>query len=191
MSARPSCDRWYAVQVRTRWETSTTTVLGGKGYRTFLPTHAVQKPWGRNTSKGSPAPLFPGYVFCQFDPSARLPILVTPGVIAVVGTGRTPIPVEDSEIEAIQKVVSSGLQAKPWPYLEVGEQVRIQSGPLTGLKGILTSFKGVSRVVVSISLLSRSVAVEIDRSTVSPVRCIPNEVLRPIAFGPLLQGAIS
>lgn len=188
MSARFSCRQWYAVQVKTRWEGSTAALLGGKGYQTFLPTHLVEKLWGRGASKGTLAPLFPGYVFCQFDPSVRLPILVTPGVIAVVGTGRVPVPVEDSEIETIQRVVSSGLQAKPWPYLEVGEQVRIQGGPLRGLQGILTSFKGVSRVVVSISLLSRSVAVEIDRLSVCAIRAVAPDLLRPISLSPLLEG---
>lgn len=188
MSARSSCRQWYAVQVKTRWEGSTAALLGGKGYRTFLPTHLVEKLWGQGTSKGTSAPLFPGYVFCQFDASVRLPILMTPGVIAVVGTGRVPVPVEDSEIEAIQRVASSGLQAKPWPYLEVGEQVRIQGGPLSGLQGILTSFKGVSRVIVSISLLSRSVAVEIDRFSVCPIRSVVPDLLRPLSLPTLLEG---
>lgn len=188
MNASTKRDAWYAVQVRTRWEASTATLLDGKGYRTFLPTHTWENRWRRGASKGARAPLFPGYVFCQFDPSARLPILVTPGVIAVVGGGRVPVPIDDSEIEAIQRVVSSALQARPWPYLEVGEHVRIHSGPLGGLQGILTNFKGVSRVVVSISLLSRSIAVEIDRSNVCSIRSIGPGVVTTLSFPRLLEG---
>ncbi len=188
MSPEPSRDRWYALQVRTRWESSTAILLSGKGYQAFFPTYTTEKRWRSGMSKGNSAPLFPGYLFCQFDVHDRLPILVTPGVLSVVGRGRIPIPVEDSEIEAIQRVVSSGLRAEPWPYLEVGQQVRIQDGALSGLEGILTSFRGTSRIVVSVSLLCRSVALEIDRSGVCPVQSTGSAVLVPFSFPPLLEG---
>jgi transcription termination/antitermination protein NusG len=188
MSCEPIPDRWYALQVRTRWESSTAALLNGKGYQTFFPTYTTEKRWRRGMSRGACAPLFPGYVFCQFDPLMRLPVLVTPGVIAVVGRGRVPVPVEDSEMEAIQRVVSSGFHVEPWPYLEVGQQVRIQNGALTGLVGILTSFRGSSRIVVSVSLLCRSVALEIDRSGVCPVQSPESAVLGPLSVGPLLEG---
>lgn len=191
MSCKSSQHSWYALQVRSRWETSTASLLTAKGYQTFLPLRSREKQRRNALARVAASPLFPGYVFCQFDPFVRLPILVTPGVIAVVGSGRVPTPVAESEIEAIQTVVSSGLQAQPWPFLEIGEQVRIQTGALTGLSGFLVSFKGVSRIVVSVSLLCRSVAVEIDRSSVCPLRCVPPEVLRPLSFQPLLQGAAS
>ncbi len=188
MSPEPSRDRWYALQVRTRWESSTAILLSGKGYQAFYPTYTTEKRWSRGASSRTTAPLFPGYVFCQFDPLMRLPILVTPGVIAVVGRGRIPVPVEDSEIEAIQRVVSSGFQAEPWPYLEVGQQVRIQNGALSGLVGILASFRGASRIVVSVSLLCRSVALEIDRSGVCPIQSSESAVLGPLSIAPLLEG---
>ncbi len=188
MSAEPSRDRWYALQVRTRWESSTATLLSGKGYQTFFPTYTTEKRWRPGMSKGTSAPLFPGYVFCQFDPQMRLPILVTPGVIAVVGRGRVPVPVEDSEIDAIQMVVSSGFQTEPWPYLEVGRQVRIRYGALSGLVGILTSFRGTNRIVVSVSLLCRSVALEIDRSSVCPMQSAETAVIGPLSIPPLLEG---
>jgi transcription antitermination factor NusG len=159
---------WFALQVRTRWENSTALLLAGKGYQTLLPTYQVKRQWGRRV-KQVDAPLFPGYVFCRFDAQKRLPIVVTPGVITVVGRGRLPVPVDDTEIAAIQTVVSSGLQAEPWPYLEVGQKVRIDSDALEGLEGILINFKGNDRIVVSVSLLRRSVALEIDRSCVKAV----------------------
>ena len=169
MSIEQSADRWYAVQLRTRWESSTATLLFGKGYETFLPTCKTLK---RGSGKWTEleVPLFPGYVFCRFDAHNRLPVLVTPGVIAVVGRGRIPVPVEDSEIEAIQKAVSTGLRVEPWPYLEVGQLVRIEGGALTGIEGILTGFKGTHRIVLSVSLLRRSVALEIDRYEVRPIQ---------------------
>jgi transcription antitermination factor NusG len=159
---------WFALQVRTRWEGSTAILLSGKGYEVFLPTYKIKKRWtGR--LKEVAAPLFPGYVFCQFDVQKRLPILVTPGVISVVSRGRIPIPVDDIEMAAIQKIVSLGFRAEPYPYLELGQRVRIESDVLKGIEGILINFKGNHRIVVSVSLLRRSVALEIDRSCVKPV----------------------
>jgi len=168
MNTEPSADRWYALQLRSRWEMSTAELLSGKGYQTFLPTYKTTKR-SNARSKESHAPLFPGYLFCRFNVCDRLPVLITPGVISVVGTGRVPIPVEESEIEAIQRMVSTGMRVEPCSYLEVGQVVRIEDGALTGIEGVLTSFKGTRRIVVSISLLRRSVALEIDRSVVSPV----------------------
>jgi transcription antitermination factor NusG len=157
MNFDADCQRWFALQVRTRWESSTAVLLSGKGYQTFLPTFKARKRWNGKVRDIS-APLFPGYVFCQFDAQKRLPILITPGVLAVVGRGRVPLPVDDAEIAAIQTVVSSGFPAEPWPYLEVGQKIRIESDVLSGLEGILINFKGNHRIVVSVSLLRRSVA---------------------------------
>jgi transcription antitermination factor NusG len=190
MDPQTSSEKWFALQVRTRWESSTAVLLSGKGYQTLLPTFKTKKRWsGRLREVNSP--LFPGYVFCQFDGQKRLPVLVTPGVIAVVGRGRVPIPVEDSEIAAIQTVVSSGLHAEPWPFLEVGQRIRIDDEALRGLEGILINFKGNQRIVVSVSLLRRSVALEIDRSRVSPVHTPRTSELEPLTASGLLEGVIA
>jgi len=182
--------KWYALQVRTRWENSTAVLLSGKGYPTLLPTYQTKKRWNGRLRQLN-APLFPGYVFCQFDALNRLPILVTPGVIAVVGRGRVPLPVDDSEMDAIQAIVSSGFRAEPWPYLEIGQRIRIESDALNGVEGILINFKGNHRIVVSVSLLRRSVALEIDRSCVRPVGPTRATVLEPITSHPLLQGVVA
>jgi len=160
---------WFALQVRSRWESSTAELLSAKGYKTLSPSYKSKRRWSGRFREIS-APLFPGYLFCQFDAQKRLPILITPGVIAVVSQGRVPIPVAKNEIASIQTLVSSGLVAQPWPYLEVGQRVRIEQDPLAGLEGILTHFKGNHRIVISVSLLERSVALEVDRSWVTPVR---------------------
>jgi transcription antitermination factor NusG len=160
--------RWFALQVRARWESSSAVLLFGKGYQTLLPTYRTKKRWN-GKFRDVQVPLFPGYVFCQFDPQKRLPVLVTPGVIAVVSRGRIPLPVEEREIVSIQTIVSSGLRAEPCPYLEVGQRVRIERDAFQGLEGILTNFKGNQRIVVSVSLLRRSVALEIDQVCVRPV----------------------
>jgi transcription antitermination factor NusG len=172
MTTAPRGDRWYALQLRTRWENSTATLLSSKGYEIFLPTFRTFKTLkhGHGRPVAVEGPLFPGYLFCRFDACNRLPVLVTPGVIAVVGRGRIPIPVEDSEIGAIQKAVSAGSRVEPCPYPDVGQLVRIEEGALTGVEGILTRFKGTHRIILSVSLLRRSVAVEIDRSAVGPIQ---------------------
>lgn len=189
MSPETNPDRWYALQVRSRWESSTATLLSGKGYETFLPTYTAKKRW-RSGSREVPVPLFPGYVFSQFDVHNRLPVLVTPGVLSVVGNGRIPVPVDDSEIDALQRVVSSGLQPEPWPYLEVGHRVRIQDGPLSGLEGILTSFRGSHRIVVSVSLLCRSVSLQIERSRISPIQSRRVLIIGKVAIPPLLEDVV-
>jgi transcription antitermination factor NusG len=158
-------ESWFAVQVRTRWEKSAATLVAAKGYEVFLPTHLAKRRWSDRVREVS-APLFPGYLFCRFDVQKRLPILVTPGVIGVVGRGRIPVPVADAEILSIQKIVASGVVAEPYPYLEIGQRVRIEDHILRGLEGILIGHRGNQRVVVSVTLLQRSVALEIERSRV-------------------------
>ena len=161
-------ERWFALQVKVRCEGSTAAFLAGKGYETFVPTYRTKRRRGGRVHEIS-ATLFPGYVFCQFDAQKRLPILVTPGVVAVVGRGRVPVPLEDAEVCAVRAAVSSGFRLEPWPYLEIGQRVRIQDESLSGLEGILIDFRGGHRIVVSVSLLRRSVAMEIDRSRVLPI----------------------
>jgi transcription antitermination factor NusG len=185
-------NNWFALQVRSRWESSTAVLLSGKGYSTLLPTYTTKRRWS-GKYKDVSAPLFPGYVFCQFDAQNRLPILVTPGVIAVVSRGRIPLPVEASEIASIQTIVASGLRAEPCPYLEIGQKVRIERDSLEGLEGILVDFKGNHRIVVSVSLLRRSVALEIDRSCVKPVAPAhePKPITHPLLREVAVQGRFS
>lgn len=161
-------ERWFALQVKVRCEGSTAAFLSGKGYETFVPSYRTKRRWGGRIQEVT-ATLFPGYVFCHFDAQKRLPILVTPGVISVVGRGRVPVPLEDAELAAVRVAVSSGLRLEPWPYLEIGQRVRIQDESLSGLEGILIDFRGGQRIIVSVSLLRRSVAMEIDRSRVVPI----------------------
>lgn len=166
---------WFALQVRARYENYVATLLGGKGYESFLPLYKCRRRWS-DRIKEVELPLFPGYLFCRFNPHKRLPILLTPGVVLIVGIGRTPAPVDEEEIAAIQTVVKSGLPAQPWPFLQIGQRLRIDYGALCGLEGILLELKGHRRIVVSVTLLQRSVAVELDSDWVSPIRqqCQPH-----------------
>jgi transcription elongation factor/antiterminator RfaH len=152
---------WYVLQCRVRKESMISAQLEGQGFECFLPKYKSIREWS-DRKKVVEQPLFPGYVFCKFDYTQRRPVVLTPGVLQVVGCGKAPIPVEQKEIEAIQLAVASELPSQPWPYMDVGERVRIHTGKLAGLEGILINFKGNHRVVLSVSLLQRSVALEVD-----------------------------
>ena len=159
---------WYALRVKSRYENTVATHLQGRGYESFLPVYKCQRRWS-DRFKEIELPLFSGYVFCQFSPLNRLPILSIPGVVHVVGVGRTPIPMDESEIAAIQAAIKSGLPSQPWPFLQVGHRVRIEYGPLCGLEGILSGFRGHQRLVLSVTLLQRSIAVQVDAAWVQPL----------------------
>jgi transcription antitermination factor NusG len=174
---------WFALQIRSRWEGTTAGLLRGKGLETLLPTYSTKRKWS-DRFKVVEAPLFPGYVFCRFDVHNRLPVLITPGVISVVGRGKTPVAVDEREILSIQAAIGSGIRMEPWPYVEIGERVRVKDDVLDGMEGILTNFKGSDRVVISVTLLRRSVALEIDRSRIIPLgspRIMPREVAEELA----------
>jgi transcription antitermination factor NusG len=168
LNLAPSGFPWFALLVRTRQEASVGDQLNGQGYERFLPLYKVRKRWS-DRIKEMNAPLFPGYLFCRFNPHDRLPILKTPGVIQIVGFKDGPSAVDESEIQSIQKLVSAGVPHQPWPFLSTGDRVRIESGPLVGLEGILTEVKRTHRLVLSVMLLQRSVAVEIDSALVTAI----------------------
>ena len=160
--------RWFALQVKPRHEKVTSTILKNKGYREFLPVYQSRRVWSDRIAKID-TPLFPGYVFCHFDAGKRrTPIVATPGVIQIVSTAGKPTPIEEAEILAIERIILSGLAAEPWPYLKVGACVEIQHGSLAGVEGVLVEIKKRHRLVVSVKLLQRSVAVEIEREWVAP-----------------------
>lgn len=159
---------WYALRIQSKLATTTAACLRGKGYEEFLPLYSVRRHWS-DRIKQMDLPLFPGYIFCRFDPRDRtLPVLTTPGVIGIVGAGRKPIPIAEDEIESVRKIIRSGLAVLPWPFLRVGCRVYIEHGPLAGLEGIVISAEKTWRIVVSVSLLQRSVAAEIDRDWARP-----------------------
>ena len=159
---------WFALSVAPRKEKATACTLRAKGYEDFLPMYAVKRQWS-DRMKLVETPLFPGYVFSRFDPKVRLPILKIPTVIAVAGLGKTPQPVPDSEIEALQRVCESGIQPVPCPYLTVGAKVHLTQGPLAGVEGILSEINGTS-IVLSVGLLQRSISVKVEQEWIEAVK---------------------
>jgi transcription antitermination factor NusG len=168
---------WYALHVKPRHEKRTVQALESKGVEHFLPLYRTRRRWS-DRYKCVELPLFPGYVFSRIEPRFRVPILAIPGVLYIVGAGGVFLPVEDAEIAALQSIVRSGLPSHPWPFLRSGQGIRIDGGPLCGLTGILLECKGAHRLVVSVSLLQRSVAVEIESDWVTP---LPLPAPRPVA----------
>lgn len=167
--------RWYAVRVKSRHEKAVCCALRNKGLDEFLPLYRARHRWSDRTVDLQ-LPLFPGYVFCRFGSGNWLPILTTPGVLKIVSIGRTPAPVDDKEIEAIETVLKSGLAAYPWPVPRVGDRVVIDGGPLSGLEGILSGLRKPDRLVVTVTLLQRAVAVEIDGWSVRRAGGQPAEI---------------
>ena len=163
-----SNNRWYAVRVKSRHEHSVDRHLRARGLESFLPLYRSRSHWSDRV-KHVEFPLFPGYVFCRFNVEDRLPVLSAPGVVHLVGTGKVPVPIEESEIAAIQAAVKAELHREPWPFQQIGKKVKIARGPLAGVEGILVAVKGRESLVLSVTLLQRSIAVEIAEGWALPV----------------------
>ena len=163
---------WYAIVVKSQAERAVEAALGQKNYETFFPVVSTERRWSDRTKRVEAA-LFPGYVFCRFDPDRRLPIMSTPGVREIVGFGRHAAPVDDAELTALRMVLASGASVEGCEYLRAGDTVEVTKGPMRGLRGSLLEVKGGCRVVLSVELLQRSVSVEMDRTR---IRRIENEM---------------
>ena len=159
---------WFAIRVKSRAEKLVASIARNKGFEQFLPLYRTRRRWS-DRYKSLELPLFPGYVFCRLDPNDRLPLLTIPGVLHLVGIGRVPIPIDPAEMAAVRAAVASGLGTEPFPFLTVGQRVRLEDGPLAGMEGLLTEVHKQHRLVVSLTLLQRSVAVQIERDWVRPL----------------------
>lgn len=161
---------WFAISTKSNCEKVVADSLERRDLESFLPsfrTKTVRS--GRVVEREKP--LFPGYLFCRFDVSARLPILMTPGVARIVCIGHEPVPVDPDEIEALRTIVESGVPVEPHQYLQEGQRIVITQGPLKKMHGILLRKKSECRFIASVSLLQRSVSVEVDSSWLSPEVC--------------------
>ncbi len=159
---------WYALYTRHQHEKTVAGFLSNKGFEVFLPLYSVVHQW-KDRAKHLSLPLYPCYVFLRGGLDRRLQILTTPGVHGVVGTSDGPSPIPDAEIDAVRQVVESPLRVEPHPFLKCGDRVRVKSGPLQGIEGILARNKNLFRLVLSVELLQKSVAVEVDISVVEPL----------------------
>jgi transcription antitermination factor NusG len=167
--AEPGTDgRWYALYTRHQHEKAVAGMLAGKGFEVFLPVYIAAHRW-QDRLKRLSLPLFPGYVFLRSALDRRRQARVTPGVIHFVPADR-PIAIAEAEIDALRQLGARPSSIQPHPFLRTGDWVRVRSGPLEGIEGILTYWKGGYRLVLSVELLRRSAAVEIDASIVERAR---------------------
>lgn len=160
---------WFVIRVRSNFERLTVAHLRDRGYEQFAPSYRTERQWS-DRKKEIDQFLFPGYVFCRFDPHNRRLVLTAPGVVDLVGCGKVPIPIPEEEIGRVRRMIESGLLVTPAPYLELGQTVLIERGPLAGIEGILAEVKGRFRLVVSINLLKRSISAEVERDWVRPIK---------------------
>jgi transcription antitermination factor NusG len=176
-----SRSRWYAVSTRSRQEKVAAKALEALGIAHFLPLQVQKRQWSDRVQTIQ-APLFPGYLFVHIDPwgSARVNVLKVPGVARFVGVNTGPLPVQNSEIDDVRRLVDCGVEMAPHPFLKQGDRVRVVSGALVGVEGILTRIGPRLRVVISIEVIHRSLAISVSQNDVEPILS-DTEKLREIA----------
>jgi transcription antitermination factor NusG len=177
---------WLALTVKARHEQVVREALEMRGFEGYAPTCKVVRRWSDRFQKVE-TPLFAGYVFCRGITGSRTPILRIPGVRSVVSFGGEAARVPDAEIEHIRCVLASGFTVEPWPFLTVGTLVRIHAGPLAGVEGIVVEDRDNWRVVVSVQMLQRSVAVHVTRDALSPARVRSRLSFLPAQRGPYVS----
>ncbi len=160
-SSEASVRHWYAAHVCSRHEKRVAQQLENSSLECFLPLYRSTHRWKDRRAIVS-LPLFPGYVFARIQPADRLRVLTTPGVVRLVSFQGRPAPIPDEEIETLRNCFCRQATMEPHPYLAVGRRARIKSGPFAGMEGILLRRKGTFRLVLSVNLIARSVAVEVD-----------------------------
>jgi transcription antitermination factor NusG len=161
--------QWYAAYTRSRHEKVVAEALEKRSVEHFLPLYETVRRWKNGRFKVQ-LPLFPGYLFVHIALRDRLQVLQVPGVVRLVGFNGMPAALPQNEVEIIRSALRKGIEAEPHPYLRVGQRVRITSGPMEGLQGILLRRRGRPRVVVSVDLIMRSVALDIDAAQIEPVK---------------------
>jgi len=160
-SPRQSRTGWLAIHTRHQHENLAARSLVYKGFEVFLPQYTWQRQWSDRTRELS-APLFPCYLFLRGATEQQIRILTTPGVLGVVEFAGVPAIIPDTEIEAVRQSIEQRARVEPYPFLKCGEWVRVKAGPLEGIEGILVRNKKHFRLVLSVQLLQKSAAVEVD-----------------------------
>ena len=174
----PEIALWFAIQVIPQHEFKVASQLRYKGQEEFLPMVSSRRQWS-DRSKVSERPLFPGYVFCRVKRSSFGVILDTPGVHRIVSFGGQAYPIADEEMNSLQQVLASGRDVAPVPYLALGQRVRVIDGPLSGMSGIVLRLKNRSRLIISVDMLMRSIAVDVALAELSACDSSPLTLTTP------------
>lgn len=159
---------WYVAQTYARHEKCVAEQLDGRGIEQFLPLYETVSRW-KDRRVRLQLPLFAGYIFIRLPLRDRLRVLELPSILSIVGFGGRYAAVSDVEIENLRRASFPCTPAEPWPYLKVGRRVRVKNGPLSGTEGILIRKKNIYRLVLSLDLIMRSIAAEVDATNVEPI----------------------
>jgi transcription antitermination factor NusG len=160
---------WYAVQTMPRHERKAAVELQRKGLQTFLPLFTSARQWSDRV-RVLEMPLFPGYVFAQMDsaPETRIAVLRCKGITSFVGVRGVGVTIPETQIAAVQSILDQKLPFSPYPFLDIGQRVRIRGGSLDGIQGILTEIKGDLSLVISVDLIHRSLAIRVAGYRIEP-----------------------
>jgi|SRR5436309_5961581 len=154
-------ERWYAAYTCANHEKCVAAELRARNVEHFLPLYTSVRRW-RDRRVQLELPLFPGYVFARLALRNRLRVLQVPSVVRLVGFNGLPAALPDEEMEILRAGLAQRLRAEPCPYLQIGRRVRVKSGALRGLEGILLKKKSGYRFMLSMELIQRSIEVEVD-----------------------------
>ena len=165
----PDTPQWYALYTRSNHEKQVAAHLARNGVENYLPLYETVREWSDRRIHLH-LPLFAGYLFVHTALRERLPILQTPGVVRLVGAGGHPVPLDGSQIDRLREGLAR-VSATPWARLPAGQRVRVISGPLMGLEGVLVRRKSGPRVVISIDLIQRCFIADVDIEALVPVGC--------------------
>jgi transcription antitermination factor NusG len=160
---------WYAAYTAANHEKKAAAEISRRGVESFLPFYHTARRWSDRRVELD-MPLFPGYIFVYLALADRLNVLQVPGVVRLVGFGGSPAALPDEQINALRAGLNGQLRAEPHPYLMIGRRVRLKSGPLAGMQGILLRRKAKFRVVISIELIQRALVVDADAADVEALR---------------------
>jgi transcriptional antiterminator NusG len=160
--------QWCAIQTRYQHEQLANQILDNKGFETFFPTFARIRQWKDRKKKIWEA-LFPGYLFVADVAERRVQVVTTPGVCSIVCFANLPALIPSHEIESIRRAVSSAYPVEPHTYMKQGDRVRVKEGPLLGIEGVLIRKGSSTRLILSIEMLGRAAAVEIDSACVEQI----------------------
>lgn len=172
MQDSKSTDPWYALFTRYQHEKLVATALSNKSYDVYLPTYRTVHRW-QDRNKQLSLPLFPCYVFLRGGLDRQLQILTTPGLLHIVSWGGRPAVIPSVQIDAVKQILGSGSPVQSHPFMRCGDRVRVKTGPLMGLEGILERNKGQARLVLSMEMLGRAAAVEIEAWNLERIGPLP------------------
>lgn len=160
---------WYAGYTASRHEKRVAEHFAQRGVEHFLPLYETIHRWNNGRHRVQ-LPLFPGYIFVRIALRDRMRVIEVPGFVRLVGFNSLPHPLPEADINRMKEALNKGVLAEPYPYLTVGARVEVRNGPLQGMTGILLRRQNKCRVVISVDLIMRSMAVEVEASDVVPMR---------------------